>query len=164
MRQIWAPWRMEYLSADEPPSADAGCILCAIQANDHAQAEHVVERTERTYTVLNRFPYSNGHLMVVPLRHAAHLTDLDPDEASALMHGAQRAVRAVESAYAPGGFNLGINHGHAAGAGIDEHCHLHVVPRWIGDTNFMPVLADVRVLPEHLNRTADRLRGAYATL
>lgn len=157
---------MEYLDADEPPAEgeDDVCILCAIADLEHPQAAHVVERRALTYTVLNRYPYSSGHLMVVPLRHVPHITDLDDAEAAAVMLGAQRAVRVIEAAYAPAGFNLGINHGRAAGAGIHEHVHLHVVPRWQGDTNFMPVLADVRVMPEHLDRSAERLRAAYAAL
>ena len=157
---------MEYLAAEGPAPDEEGdeCILCTIGGEEHPQASHVVERRALTYTVLNRYPYSSGHLMVVPFRHVPHITDLDEAESIALMSGAQRAVRAIEAAYAPAGFNLGINHGRAAGAGIHEHVHLHVVPRWGGDTNFMPVLADVRVMPEHLDRSAERLRAAYEAL
>ena len=152
---------MQYVGADR---SDAGeeCILCAIAKGGHAQEAHVVERAELTFTILNRYPYASGHLMVVPLRHAAHLTDLDAGEATAVILGAQRAVRALESAMSPHGFNVGINHGRAAGAGIDDHVHVHVVPRWGGDTNFMPVLADVRVIPEALDEAARRIRDGYA--
>lgn len=159
MEHLWAPWRMQYLDGGVAP--DQGCVLCAIPRADHAQAAHVVERTELTYTVLNLFPYASGHLLVVPYLHVAHVTDLEPEVAAALMHGAQRAVRALETAYRPEGFNLGINHGRVAGAGIDTHCHLHVVPRWAGDTNFTAALADLRVLPEALDDTAARLRHAF---
>ena len=162
MERLWAPWRMEWIGNSEVP--DEGCILCGIPADGHPQSQHVVERAATTYTVLNRYPYSSGHLMVVPHRHAAHVTDLPDEEAAALMHGAQRAVRALEASLQPQGFNLGINHGRGAGAGIDEHVHLHVVPRWNGDTNFMPVLADIHVIPEALVRTAERIRSGYATL
>jgi len=162
MRQIWAPWRMEFVEQAQPPG---GCVLCGL-SNDpaHRQAGHVVERTDLTFTVLNLYPYTSGHVMVVPHRHAARLTDLSATEAAALIEGGRRAVLALTETMSPEGFNLGINHGHAAGAGMDDHLHLHVVPRWEGDTNFMPVLADVRVLPDHLDRTAARLREAYATL
>ncbi len=162
MEQLWAPWRMQYLQGTGP--ADGECVLCAIARLDHTQARHVVDRGELTYTVLNLFPYASGHLMVVPYAHIPHVTDLDAAAGGAVMLGAQRAVRALEATYQPGGFNLGVNHGRVAGAGIDAHVHMHVVPRWDGDTNFMPVLAGVRVLPEDLERTAERLREAFAAL
>ena len=140
-----------------------GCVLCAIAEGDDEE-NRVVEQAELTYTVLNRFPYSSGHLMVVPRRHVAGIGDLDAAEGAALFAGAQRALRALQSALSPEGFNLGVNQGHPAGAGIADHVHLHVVPRWEGDTNFMPVLADVKVLPEHMEATATRLRSAFAAL
>jgi ATP adenylyltransferase len=140
-----------------------GCVLCAIGGGDN-DANRVVEQAQLTYTVLNLFPYSSGHLMVVPRRHAADITDLSADESAAVMGGAQRAVRALREGLKPDGFNLGVNSGAAAGAGIADHVHLHVVPRWSGDTNFMPVLADVKVLPEHIEQTAAKLRQAYAEL
>jgi ATP adenylyltransferase len=140
-----------------------GCVLCAIGEGDD-DANRVVEQAELTFTVLNLFPYSSGHVMVVPRRHVAELTDLDGGEATAVMAGAQRAVRALRQALGPDGFNLGVNSGSAAGAGITDHFHLHVVPRWSGDTNFMPVLADVKVIPEHMEQTAAKLREAYAQL
>jgi ATP adenylyltransferase len=154
---------MEYIGA-ERPDKDGGCILCDIPKEGHPQSGHVVERAELTYTVLNLYPYTSGHLMVVPFRHVPHLTDLDTSEAGAVMHGAQRAIRALEAAMSPQGFNLGVNHGQVAGAGINDHVHMHVVPRWGGDTNFMPVLGDVRVIPESLDRAAEKLRTAYAAL
>lgn len=140
-----------------------GCVLCAIGGGDD-DANRVVEQAELTYTVMNLFPYSSGHVMVVPRRHVADLVDLDEAEAAAVMAGAQRAVRALRAALNPEGFNLGVNAGTPAGAGIAEHVHLHVVPRWAGDTNFMPVLADVKVIPEHMEATATKLREAYAKL
>jgi ATP adenylyltransferase len=140
-----------------------GCVLCAIAAGDD-EGNRVVEQAELTFTVLNLFPYSSGHVMVVPRRHVADLTDLDDAESAAIMAGAQRALRVLRDALTPDGFNLGLNAGHAAGAGIADHFHLHVVPRWEGDTNFMPVLADVKVLPEHMEETAAKLRAAYGRL
>jgi ATP adenylyltransferase len=160
MRQIWAPWRMAYVGGER---THEGCVLCAIAEGDD-EGNRVVEQAELTYTVLNLFPYSSGHVMVVPRRHVPDITELDADEGAALFAGAQRAVRVLQEAFKPDGFNLGINAGVAAGAGIAEHVHLHVVPRWSGDTNFMPVLADVKVIPEHMEQTARTLREAYARL
>jgi ATP adenylyltransferase len=160
MRQLWAPWRMAYVGGER---THEGCVLCAIAAGDD-DGNRVVEQAELTVTVLNLYPYSSGHLMVVPRRHLADLTELDDGEAAAVMAGAQRAMRALRAALNPDGFNLGVNSGTAAGAGIADHFHLHVVPRWDGDTNFMPVLADVKVIPEHMEQTAAKLRDAYAEL
>jgi ATP adenylyltransferase len=151
---------MAYVGGERTHS---GCVLCAIRDGDD-EANRVVEQAELTFTVLNLFPYSSGHVMVVPRRHVPDITHLDSPEGTALFEGAQRAVRVLESALGPDGFNLGINAGSVAGAGIAEHVHLHVVPRWSGDTNFMPVLADVKVLPEHIDQTAKTLREAYASL
>lgn len=139
------------------------CVFCAIASGDD-EANRVVEQAEKTFTVLNLFPYSSGHVMVVPRKHVPDITGLDAAEGAALFDGAQRAVRVIQDALHPDGFNLGINAGSAAGAGIADHVHLHVVPRWSGDTNFMPVLADVKVLPEHIDQTAVKLREAYAKL
>ena len=151
---------MAYVSGAEP--APAGCFLCgAASAGAADPASLVVEQTERTLTLLNRFPYSSGHLMVAPRRHAADLRDLTTEEGAALFAAAQRALDAIAQTMEPGGFNVGFNLGAAAGASID-HLHLHVVPRWGSDTNFMPVLADVKVLPEHLEVTAHRLREALS--
>src|ERR1700694_2665022 len=160
MKQLWAPWRMAYIEgAASPPDA---CFLCTAAAADAPDDVHVVEQTPLTITVLNRFPYSSGHVMVVPRRHGAAILALTADEGSAVFSGTQRAVQALNAALHPGGYNIGINQGAAPGASV-EHVHLHVVPRWGGDTNFMPVLADTKVLPEHLDATAAKLRGAYAS-
>jgi len=137
------------------------CFLCSAAADDSSGL--TVERYALTVSLLNRFPYSSGHVMVAPRRHVPDITALTADEGSALFGAAQRAVRAIGGALNPDGFNLGINHGRAAGASV-EHVHLHVVPRWSGDTNFMPVLADTKVLPEHLESTARTLRAAFEAL
>ena len=160
MRQLWAPWRMAYVGGERTHD---DCVFCAI-GNGDDEGNRVVEQAELTFTVLNLFPYSSGHVMVVPRRHVPDITHLDSAEGTAVFEGAQRAVRALQDALSPNGFNLGINAGSGAGAGIADHVHLHVVPRWSGDTNFMPVLADVKVLPEHIDATAVRLREAYARL
>jgi ATP adenylyltransferase len=159
-RQLWAPWRMAYVGGRE--QSDEGCFLC--RAADPAQASpYLVERSATTVTVLNRYPYSSGHLMVAPRRHIPDVLALEGNEGAELVAAIQRGVRAVTAAMHPEGFNVGINHGLAAGASI-EHLHVHVVPRWGGDTNFMPVIGDVKVLPEQLETTADKLRSAYAGL
>lgn len=152
MRQLWAPWRLEYIQqADELP----GCIFC------DAEAELVVHRGERALVVLNRYPYASGHLMVAPLRHVGELEGLSDEEALDVHRLAVRAVSALAAAYRPDGYNLGWNVGRVAGAGILDHVHLHVVPRWAGDTNFMPVLADVKVMPEHLSEARAKLAAAW---
>ena len=151
-KPLWAPWRLEYIQqADETP----GCIFC------DPEPELVLHRGERSLVLLNRFPYASGHLMVAPARHVGDFVALTDDEALDVHRLAAAGVEALGSAYAPQGFNLGWNLGRIAGAGIVDHVHLHVVPRWAGDTNFMPVLADVRVLPEALLESARRLREVW---
>ena len=157
MRQLWAPWRLEYVSsADE---AD-GCVFCqALEGDDEQRL--VVRRGERAFVLLNRFPYSSGHLMVAPTRHVGEFGALEPGEVTEIHALAARGIDALKDTYRPDGFNLGWNIGRIAGAGIPDHGHLHVVPRWGGDTNFMPVLADVKVIPEHLIATRARLAEAW---
>ncbi|HEX4746893.1 MAG TPA: HIT domain-containing protein [Gaiellaceae bacterium] len=158
-RQLWAPWRLEYIAqADE----QSGCVFCDESAGAIAPAESlVVHAGETTIALLNKFPYSSGHLMVAPRRHVGALAELTDEEALELHRLAVLAVEVLSGVYGPGGFNLGWNLGRVAGAGIADHVHQHVVPRWGGDTNFMPVLADVKVIPEHLLATRDRLRAAW---
>jgi ATP adenylyltransferase len=153
---------MAYVSSGPDP-ADGGCFLCAAANAQGSEASLVVDRSELTLTLLNRFPYSSGHLMVAPLRHTADLVSLTSDEGAAVFAATQLAIRALTEAMHPGGFNIGVNQGAAAGAGV-EHFHLHVVPRWGGDTNFMPVIGDVKVLPEHLETTATNLRASFNRL
>jgi ATP adenylyltransferase len=150
---------MAYVSSG-PSSADSACFLCDAAKEESSEHSLVVDRDALTFTLLNRYPYSSGHVMVVPVRHAPDLVSLTSDEGSAVFAATQRAIRALTAAMHPGGFNIGINQGAAAGASV-EHIHMHVVPRWGGDTNFMPVLADVKVLPEHLETTAVSLRAAF---
>jgi ATP adenylyltransferase len=156
-RQLWAPWRLEYVrSADDQP----GCIFCNARDGDDAE-RLVVHRSERAFVLLNRFPYASGHVMVAPERHAGEFADLADEEALELHRLAGRAMDALGAIFSPDGFNLGWNIGRVAGAGVVDHVHLHVVPRWTGDTNFMPVLADVKVLPEHLDETRRKLAAAW---
>ena len=150
---------MAYVTGTGP--VPEGCFICAA-AGSGPDDGLVIERAQRTLTLMNRFPYSSGHVMVAPRRHASDLRDLTAEEGLALMAATQRALDAISSVMHPGGFNVGFNLGAAAGASVD-HLHLHLVPRWASDTNFMPVLADVKVLPEHLEVTAGRLREALAS-
>ncbi len=150
---LWAPWRLEYVEhADELDR----CIFC------EPEEELLVHRGEHALVVMNKFPYSSGHLLVAPLRHLGDFGDVSPEEAAEVHALAARGIEALRAEYAPHGFNLGWNIGRVAGAGIEAHVHEHVVPRWNGDTSFMPVLGDVKVLPEHLLRTAERLRPHFS--
>lgn len=151
MRRIWSPWRSAYVGQE--PSADAGCIFCRFADEDDDARNLVALRGEHAYVVLNRFPYNAGHLMVVPYRHTAAYGELPPETLAEMMALLGRCVRALDASYGPDGYNAGMNLGAAAGAGVADHLHLHAVPRWEGDTNFMPVLADVKVVPELLEET-----------
>ncbi len=159
MERIWAPWRMKYISnADNTPE---GCVFCAAAAAENDSERLVLRRDEHAYTIMNLYPYSNGHLMIVPYRHVGDLTQLSAGERLALMDGAVDAVKALRAALNCDAHNLGMNLGRTAGAGIDDHVHLHVVPRWHGDTNFMVVLDDTRVISEALTDTYGKLLAAY---
>ena len=158
--RIWAPWRLEYVK-DAAKDKEEECIFCAKPAAEDDEANLIVHRGERCFVVLNLFPYTNGHLMVAPFEHLATIQELDSDTLAELMALAQQAIRVLDGVYAPHGYNVGFNQGRVAGAGVEHHIHMHVVPRWGGDTNFMPVLADVKVLPEHLLETRRRLAAAW---
>jgi ATP adenylyltransferase len=156
-RQLWAPWRLEYVgSADE----QEGCLFCLAAAGDDVE-RLVVHRGERAIVLLNKFPYSSGHLMVAPVRHLGDFGELSAEEALEIHRLASAAIAVLKAEYGPDGYNLGWNLGRVAGAGVVDHVHLHVVPRWRGDTNFMPVLADVKVLPEHLDESRRRLSESW---
>jgi len=156
-KPLWAPWRLEYVTqAGEEP----GCVFCA-EAAGEVEPTLVVHRGELALVLLNKFPYSSGHLLLAPYRHEGEYAALTGAEAQELHALAAEAMAALGRAFAPQGFNLGWNLGRAAGAGLVDHVHQHVVPRWGGDTNFMPVLADVKVLPEHLLETRERLAAAW---
>ena len=155
MEQLWAPWRMQYIKRAD---AAEGCIFCVFPAEQKDAENLIVLRGERAFVILNAFPYSNGHLMISPYRHTANLDDLEDAEMLELMTLTRRSVNLLKAAFKPDGFNIGVNMGRVAGAGIADHVHIHVVPRWNGDTNFMPVLGDVRVIPESLQAVHTRLR------
>lgn len=157
MERIWAPWRMEYLLADK---AD-GCILCITHNTASDRDLLILHRTSLSFVMLNRYPYSSGHLMVCPYRHVASIADLTDEELLDMMTSVKLGCSILESVASPDGINVGINMGKAAGAGVDDHLHIHVVPRWNGDTNFMTVISDVRVMPENLLSTYDLLLPAF---
>ena len=161
MNRLWTPWRLAYVT--EASVAAPRCIFCDAAAR-LGEEPLVVHAAGRAFVILNKFPYNNGHLMIVPQRHVARLSDLDPAEAQELMTLTQAAERVLTSVYAPHGFNMGVNLGKPAGAGIEDHLHVHIVPRWNGDTNFMSVVGETRVLPEELPATATRLRAAFGRL
>jgi ATP adenylyltransferase len=159
MDRLWTPWRLAYVT--DSSKAPTACIFCDALARDDESAL-IVHRSDSAFIILNKFPYNNGHLMIVPNRHVGRLSELERGEALAVMSLAQDAERALTAAYQPHGFNLGMNLGRPAGAGVLDHLHLHLVPRWNGDTSFMTVFGDTRVLPEELPETARRVREALA--
>lgn len=165
---MWAPWRMEYILApkDKDAGARPGCIFCNFPATEPARfRENLVLLADAQVSVmLNRYPFAAGHVMVIPRRHVALLGELEPGESDALFRMVREVGARLRALLKPQGVNYGINEGVAAGAGIADHLHAHLVPRWVGDTNFMPVLADLRVMPEHLDATWARLHPAIADL
>jgi ATP adenylyltransferase len=156
--RLWAPWRLQYIRGEKTDD----CIFCIKPALDDESAL-VVRRGDRCFVMLNAFPYTSGHVMVAPYEHTADLAGLDEETALELMTLTQESVRAIRVAYSPDGFNVGANLGTVAGAGVADHLHFHVVPRWEGDTNFMSVIGEVRVLPESLEDTQRRLKEAFAS-
>jgi ATP adenylyltransferase len=160
MERLWSPWRMEYILANKDEPEDAECVFCRIQRGE--ESERVLARSDLGYVVLNKFPYNPGHLMVVPTRHVGDLEDLDDEESLDLQRLLRRAVKALREELAPHGYNIGLNLGRIAGAGMPDHLHWHVVPRWSGDTNFMPVVGQTRVMPELLAETSRRLAPRFA--
>jgi ATP adenylyltransferase len=158
--RIWAPWRLEYVK-DASKDAEEDCIFCAKPGAGDDEANLIVHRGEHTFVILNKFPYTNGHLMIAPYQHTGRLQDLPPETVAEIMQLAQRAMARLEEIYEPHGYNVGFNQGRVAGAGVEHHIHMHVVPRWGGDTNFMPVIADTRVMPQTLEQSYEVLRGAF---
>jgi ATP adenylyltransferase len=154
MEHLWAPWRIEYLQR----SPEAGCILCQKPREDNDEANLILCRGQHSFVILNAFPYNPGHLMVAPYRHIADLQDFSDEEASELFDLIKKSLALLREVMRPVGFNIGVNMGKAAGAGIDRHLHAHIVPRWDGDTNFMPVLSDTKVVSEALSGTYRKLK------
>jgi ATP adenylyltransferase len=160
MKQLWSPWRMNYIMNHDK---DEDCVFCQALKQEDNQENLVFFRGPESFLILNRYPYTSGHVMVVPYTHLAQLEDLPASTRAEMIELAAQAVQVLRALYTPDGFNLGINMGEAAGAGIASHIHLHVVPRWAGDTNFMSSLAQTRVLPENLSDSYRRIRTKWAT-
>ncbi len=153
MKTLWAPWRIRYIESPKPK----GCFICeAAEAKDD-KVGYVIYRGKHSFILMNLYPYNPGHLMVATYRHVGNLDDLSEDELFELMKLTRFSIKILNKAFNPQGFNIGINLGSVAGAGIEDHIHIHVVPRWLGDTNFMPILADVKVIPQALEETYEKL-------
>ena len=160
--RLHAPWRMEYVEQTGQPSCE--CIFCAKPQQESDEANLIIHRGTHNFIILNAFPYNNGHLMIIPYQHISVFTELTYESLQEMMQLAQLAVAALQRAMRPDGFNLGMNIGRTAGGGIAEHLHLHIVPRWNGDTNFMPVIGNVRVLPESLERTWAKICASFSAV
>ena len=159
MDYLWTPWRYQYITSS---GGSGECVFCAAARGEDDRASLVVHRASRNFVILNRYPYTNGHVMIVPHRHEASLCALDEETLGEMMLLAREVERHLRALYRPDGVNIGLNIGRAAGAGIAEHVHMHVLPRWIGDTNFMTATGETRILPETLEVTWERLRAEFA--
>lgn len=161
MQQLWAPWRMAYIDdgAKEP-----GCIFCTKYRQGDLKAALVLTHSRHAVVMMNKYPYNNGHLLIAPKHHENSLASLAPEEYSELSEVLRRAIEVVKTVLTPGGVNVGMNLGKCAGAGIEDHLHWHIVPRWEGDTNFMPVISETRVMPQHLADSYDRLQPHFYNL
>ncbi len=149
MKKLWAPWRMDYIGSGEKRKK---CIFCARKGVSD-EVRLILHRNSLSFVILNRYPYSYGHLMVAPARHIHEVQKLTPDEMTSIFRHIGKSIQILKAAFRPHGFNVGMNLGEVGGAGVLHHLHFHIIPRWKGDTNFMPVLEEVRVIPEHLDRT-----------
>lgn len=154
MRRLWAPWRMEYIK--KPRERD--CLFCRVAKEDSDRDNLILYRSQHSYIIMNRYPYNNGHVMVVPYRHVASPEMLDVEEDVDISDLIKISIKVIRRVMNPQGFNIGANIGKAAGAGIEEHYHIHIVPRWVGDTNFMPIISDTKVVVEHILDTYNRLK------
>ncbi|MFQ5735440.1 MAG: HIT domain-containing protein [Thermodesulfobacteriota bacterium] len=159
MKQLWAPWRSEYITSEK----DGQCIFCTAPGKEPSKGL-VLFNGSVSIVMLNKYPYNNGHLMLAPVRHVANIEDLTPEESIDLFRLLRHSTTVLKKAYRPEGFNIGMNLGAAGGAGIVDHLHMHVVPRWNGDTNFMPILSQTKVVSEHLLATLEKLRPGFAML
>ncbi len=157
---LWAPWRMEYIISAKDSTSDV-CIFCSRVEQKSDKKNLILFRSKYSFVIMNRFPYNNGHLMVVPYRHSGDIRSLEPDESRDLFHLIQLSTTALEQVMQPHGFNIGMNLGRVAGAGVEDHLHFHIVPRWNGDTNFMPVINNTKVVSEALEKSYDKLLKAY---
>lgn len=158
--RLWAPWRLAYVK-DAAKDQESECIFCTKPDAGDDEANLIVHRGERCFVILNLFPYTNGHLMIAPFEHVGAIQQIPAETTAEMMALAQRAMDILEDVYAPHGYNVGFNQGRVAGAGVEHHIHMHVVPRWGGDTNFMPVLGDTRVMPQTLDQSYEQLKGKF---
>lgn len=157
MKRLWTPWRMKYLEAERPK----GCVFCAKIEGDDDRANHILYRGQHACVMLNLYPYNSGHLMVIPYAHVSKPADLPMEVQVEMLTLVNKCLEVLQRAIRPEGFNIGVNLGRAAGAGIDEHVHVHAVPRWNGDTNYMAILAETRVVPELLDETYSKLKPIF---
>jgi ATP adenylyltransferase len=161
MERLWTPWRAAFVEGSQATSGDAACFLCTKAAEHDDRANLILYRSPSAYVLMNLYPYNNGHLLVAPYAHTGDFAGLEAAIAQDMLELTQRCVGVLQRAYSPDAFNVGMNLGKAAGAGVPDHLHTHVVPRWSGDTNFMPVLAQTKVLPESLEHSYDRLEPLF---
>ena len=157
MKHVWAPWRMEYIQMEKVE----GCILCEKPRQDSDAVNYILYRGGKNFVMMNAYPYNPGHLMIAPYRHLATLEELTKEELHEHFDIVSRSIKVLRQVFHPGGFNLGMNIGKISGAGIEDHVHTHIVPRWQGDTNYMTVISDVRVVPEALAETYQKLKGRF---
>lgn len=160
MKNLYAPWRIDYILGPKPDT----CVFCLPESTVEDEARFVLHRAEYCFVIMNIYPYSNAHLMVTPYRHVSNITELTPAESHEVMDYVQKSAFILEQAFNPHGINIGINIGEAAGAGIREHLHVHLVPRWNGDHSFMAILSETNVIPEHLRSTFERLKPFFNNL
>jgi|TARA_B110000467_G_C18250073_1_gene439892 ATP adenylyltransferase len=160
MEKLWTPWRLEYIKTPKTGS----CIFCDLPESQSDRENHILYRGKYCFVIMNAFPYSNGHLMVIPYKHSGCVSAIDDNETEELWRLTKHCVSILRKTYSAQGFNIGLNLGKAGGAGYEEHLHNHIVPRWEGDTNFMPVLADVKALPEHLMAGYDKLLPQFKNI
>ena len=158
MKILWAPWRMRYIRSC---SKDSGCFLCRALSEDRDEENLILLRGEKSFIIMNRYPYNNGHLMIAPKRHVGDLLQLSDGELVEMAEMVKLAIKALKSEYNPDGFNIGLNLGRAAGAGLEDHLHIHVIPRWVGDTNFMPIISETKTIPELLTDSYSRLKKYF---
>lgn len=158
MKQLWAPWRMEFITSDKK---SGGCVFCDLPKETQDKKNLIIHRATKVFVILNKFPYNLGHMMVVPFEHTHEFNKLSTEQLVEMTSEAQKVVDVLSEVYKPDGFNMGMNLGQAAGAGIKDHLHWHVVPRWNGDTNFMPVLGETKGMPEHLQTCFEKCFEVY---
>ena len=159
MQHLWSPWRLEYVSN---VSKETGCIFCAALQNADSPDSLIVYRGKENFIILNRYPYNNGHLMIAPYEHLSNPVQARTEVVEEMMRLSQRVIKALESVYHPHGFNMGMNLGRSAGAGVESHYHMHILPRWDGDTNFMATVAETRVIPERFETTLSKLKPHFS--